>query len=88
VYLEIRYAFGGSLYLVSSLGFKNGYYRKAGLYFICDDLIIFYFSNSNLLRWKSVFPRLGRMGHTIKLIEDATRHSLLNELIPTVELNK
>lgn len=78
--------------IVALVALQNGYYGRAG----CFTLFIFtllFFSLVILtfLRWVERISKLGRMGHTIKLIEDATLNAIQDRLAsPTlngVEVN-
>jgi uncharacterized membrane protein len=67
--------------IVALVAVKNGYYGKAGLFTLfVMTLLFFTLVILTFLRWVERISRLGRMGHTIKLIEDATRHSIIKRI--------
>ncbi|MDD2475334.1 MAG: DUF2254 domain-containing protein [Dysgonamonadaceae bacterium] len=59
--------------IVASVAFKNGYYGKAG-YFVLFvlTLTVFLLVIVTFLRWVQRISKLGRLGYTIKKIEDVT----------------
>ena len=73
--------------IVALVAVKNGYYGRAGLFTLFVlTLLFFTLVILTFLRWVERISRLGRMGHTIKLIEDATCHSICKRInIPTLQ---
>ena len=65
--------------IVATVALKNEYYGDAG-YFILFVLTIFVFSLViiTFLRWVDQISKLGRLGHTIKKIEEVALNSLIN----------
>ncbi|MBE0392295.1 DUF2254 domain-containing protein [Flavobacterium sp. PL002] len=67
--------------IVALVALKNGYYGKAGLFTLfVFTLLFFSLVILTFLRWVERISRLGRMGHTIKVIEDATANAINNRL--------
>ncbi|WP_369765168.1 DUF2254 domain-containing protein [Flavobacterium sp. WC2429] len=67
--------------IVALVALKNGYYGRAG-YFTLFIFTLLFFSLVILtfLRWVERISKLGRMGHTIQLVEDATTNAIQNRL--------
>jgi uncharacterized membrane protein len=56
---------------------QNGYYGKAGHFILfLFTLLFFALVIVTFLRWVERISKLGRMGHTIKLVEDATASAI------------
>lgn len=59
--------------IVAMVALKNGYYGKSGHFVLfLFTLLFFVLVIVTFLRWVERISKLGRMGHTIKLVEDAT----------------
>jgi uncharacterized membrane protein len=58
--------------IVALVALKNGYYGRAGHFVLLYLLFFFALVIVLFLRWVDRISKLGRMGHTIKLVEDAT----------------
>lgn len=72
--------------IVALVALKNGYYGRAGLFTLfVFTLLFFTLVILTFLRWVERISKLGRMGHTIKLIESATIIAIKNRLLsPTL----
>ncbi|MBU2061417.1 MAG: DUF2254 domain-containing protein, partial [Bacteroidetes bacterium] len=67
--------------IVALVALKNGYYGRAGLFTLfIFTLLFFTLVILTFLRWVERISKLGRMGHTIKLIEDTTISAITNRL--------
>jgi len=67
--------------IVATVALKNGYYGVAGNFTLfVFTLLFFALVILTFLRWVERISRLGRMGHTIKLVEDATAKAIKNRL--------
>lgn len=67
--------------IVATVALKNGYYGVAGNFTLfVFTLLFFALVILTFLRWVERISRLGRMGHTIKLVEDATANAIKNRL--------
>jgi len=78
--------------IVAMVALKNGYYGKAGHFVLfVFTLLFFALVILTFLRWVERISKLGRMGHTIKLVEDATENAinktLLSPLINTLSVH-
>lgn len=63
--------------IVAMVALKNGYYGKAGHFILfLFTLLFFALVILTFLRWVERISKLGRMGHTIKLVEDATTNAI------------
>jgi len=63
--------------IVAMVALKNGYYGKAGHFVLfLFTLLFFALVIITFLRWVERISKLGRMGHTIKLVEDATANAI------------
>lgn len=63
--------------IVAMVALKNGYYGKAGHFVLfLFTLLFFALVIVTFLRWVERISKLGRMGHTIKLVEDATANAI------------
>jgi uncharacterized membrane protein len=63
--------------IVAMVALKNGYYGKAGHFVLfLFTLLFFALVIVTFLRWVERISKLGRMGHTIKLVEDATAYAV------------
>ncbi|MEO8720792.1 MAG: DUF2254 domain-containing protein [Ginsengibacter sp.] len=67
--------------IVADIALKNGYYGEAGYFtlFILT-LIVFALVILTFLRWVERISKLGRLGHTIKKVEEATNKALHSRL--------
>ncbi|EIA08389.1 DUF2254 domain-containing protein [Flavobacterium frigoris] len=72
--------------IVAMVALKNGYYGKAGHFILfLFTLLFFALVIVTFLRWVERISKLGRMGHTIKLVEDATTNAIKMRLkFPTL----
>lgn len=72
--------------IVATIALKNGYYGLAGNFTLfIFTLLFFTLVILTFLRWVERISRLGRMGHTIKLVENTTANALRKRLItPTL----
>lgn len=72
--------------IVALVALKNGYYGRAGLFTLfIFTLVFFSLVILTFLRWVERISKLGRMGHTIQLIEEATINALKKQLLsPTL----
>lgn len=67
--------------IVAMVALKNGYYGKAGNFILfLFTLLFFALVIVTFLRWVERISKLGRMGHTIKLVEDATASAIKSRL--------
>ncbi|MEZ7498039.1 DUF2254 domain-containing protein [Flavobacterium sp. Arc3] len=67
--------------IVATVALKNGYYGIAGNFTLfVFTLLFFALVILTFLRWVERISRLGRMGHTIKLVENATANAIENRL--------
>jgi len=63
--------------IVAMVALKNGYYGKAGHFVLfLFTLLFFALVIITFLRWVERISKLGRMGHTIKLVEDTTANAI------------
>ncbi|MGO4822101.1 MULTISPECIES: DUF2254 domain-containing protein [unclassified Flavobacterium] len=78
--------------IVAMVALKNGYYGKAGHFVLfVFTLLFFALVILTFLRWVERISKLGRLGHTIKLVEDATenaiKYSLLSPAVNTLTID-
>lgn len=67
--------------IVAMVALKNGYYGTAGHFtLLVFTLLFFTLVILTFLRWVERISKLGRMGHTIKLVENAAFQSIKNRL--------
>ena len=67
--------------IVSFIALKNGYYGEAGYFTLfVITLIVFAIVILTFLRWVERISKLGRLGHTIKKVEEATQKALLSRV--------
>jgi uncharacterized membrane protein len=67
--------------IVATIALNNGYYGIAGNFTLfIFTLLFFALVILTFLRWVERISRLGRMEHTIKLVEQATENALKNRL--------
>ncbi|MFT5251095.1 MAG: putative membrane protein [Flavobacteriales bacterium] len=73
--------------IVALVALKNGYYGRAGHFVLfVFTLLFFALVIITFLRWVDRISKLGRMGHTIKLVEDATAKAIRYRLqYPTLK---
>lgn len=63
--------------IVAMVALQNGYYGKAGHFILfLFTLLFFTLVIVTFLRWVERISKLGRMGHTIKLVEEATENAI------------
>lgn len=63
--------------IVAMVALNNGYYGKAGHFILfLFTLLFFALVIVTFLRWVERISKLGRMGHTIKLVENATASAI------------
>lgn len=63
--------------IVATVALKNGYYGKAGDFILfIVTLLVFVFVIFTFLRWVERIAKLGRLGHTIKKVEEATINAI------------
>jgi uncharacterized membrane protein len=67
--------------IVATVALKNGYYGIAGNFTLFIFTLLFFALVILLfLRWVERISRLGRMEHTIKLVEQATENAIKTRL--------
>lgn len=67
--------------IVGSVALKNGYYAKAGHFTLFVlTLIVFTVVILTFLRWVERISKLGRLGHTIERVEEATASAFQENL--------
>lgn len=63
--------------IVAMVALQNGYYGKAGHFILfLFTLLFFTLVIATFLRWVERISKLGRMGHTIQLVEEATANAI------------
>ncbi|MEO5651175.1 MAG: DUF2254 domain-containing protein [Ginsengibacter sp.] len=67
--------------IVAAVALKNGYYGEAGYFTLfVVTLIVFALVILTFLKWVERISKLGRLGHTIKKVEEATCNALRQRL--------
>lgn len=67
--------------IVALIALKNGYYGKAAIFILfLLTLFVFVLVIITFLRWVERISKLGRLGHTIKKVEEATKKVLVSRL--------
>lgn len=67
--------------IVSSVALKNGFYGEAGIFTLFVlTLFVFALVILTFLKWVERISKLGRLGHTIKKVEEATINTLRQRL--------
>lgn len=67
--------------IVASVALKNGYYGEAGYFTLFVlTLIVFALVIITFLKWVERISKLGRLGHTIKKVEEAANKALCQRL--------
>lgn len=69
--------------IVAGIALKNGFYGEAGNFVLFIlTIIVFALVILTFLRWVDQISKLGRLGHTIKKVEDATKDALKKRIAP------